>query len=207
MAASKLTLFNGALALLKERPLASLSENREPRRALDSAWDRGAVKACLEDGQWKHAARTVMLDASVSITPDFGYQYGFDKPDDFVRLMGIWSDEMLSQPFSDYREEAGFWYGSLETMYVKYVSDHASYGMDLSLWPQSFVELVEAELAAKVAGPMTDAGKEMLQLRAERLTRALSRDAMVDPTKHPPAGSWVTARRGGVPRKEGRWTT
>jgi hypothetical protein len=194
MAATKLSLYNGALALLKERPLAPTSENREPRRALDSAWDRGAVRACLEDGQWKFAAKTVMLDASPSLAPDFGFAYGFDKPEDFVKLMGIWSDEMLTQPFRDYREESGFWFGTLETMYVRYVSDDASYGMDMSLWPQSFIELVEADLAAKVAGPLTDTGKEMLELRKMCLTRALSRDSLSDPSKRPPEGSWVRSR-------------
>jgi hypothetical protein len=196
MAASKLSLYNGALALLKERPLASLAENREPRRALDTAWDGGAVKACLEDGQWKHAKRTVMLDASPSITPGFGYQYGFDKPTDCVRIVGVWSDEMLTQPFRQYREESGYWFGTLETMYVSYVSDDVDYGMDLSLWPQSFVELVEAELAKKVAGPQTEKGEEMEKVRATRLTEALSHDATGDPTKYPPAGNWVRARGG-----------
>jgi hypothetical protein len=201
---SKLSLYNGALQLLKERPLAALTENGPSRRSLDSAWDRGAVRACLEDGFWKHATRAVMLDASPSVTPAFGYTYAFEKPDDFVRLVGVWSDEALTQPFDGYREEAGYWFASLETIYIKYVSDDTAYGMDMSLWPQSFVELVEAELAAKAAGPLTEIGQDMLKLREMRLTKAQSRDSQVDPTKHPPTGSWVRARSAGRYRNDGQ---
>ena len=39
---TRLQLYNSALLLLGERNLASLSENREPRRLLDHVWDTGA---------------------------------------------------------------------------------------------------------------------------------------------------------------------
>ncbi len=201
---SKLTLYNGALRLLKERPLASLAENREPRRLLDSAWDGGAIDYCLEEGLWKFAKRTVQIDASPSIDPDFGYEFAFDIPTDHKGTAGIWSDEMLTQPFRDYREESGYWYGSLETMYVSYISNDAQYGLDLSLWPQTFVKFVEAHLASEVAGPMTEAGKEMLQLRERLLRAAKSSDAQGDPTRVIPAGSWVRARIAGRTRRTGQ---
>jgi hypothetical protein len=41
MSASKLKLYNDALGILGERRLASLTENREPRRVLDEVWDAG----------------------------------------------------------------------------------------------------------------------------------------------------------------------
>jgi hypothetical protein len=205
--ADKLSIANGCLRLLKGGLLtqSELTNNtREPARIFNSIWDDGGLNACLEAGQWKFAKRTVMLDASPSIEPDFGYRYGFDKPTDFVRTIGVWSDEMCTDPFESYREEGGYWFGSLETMYVAYVSNDAAFGLDYSLWPQSFVKFAQAHFASEMAGPLTDSGREMLELRRMYLSEALSRDAMADPTKRMPVGSWVRARARGRYREDGQ---
>ena len=89
MAASQLGLYNAALGRhLGERTLASLTENREPRRALDAVYSE-VLDECLEAGYWKHARRTVQLTASNSMTPQFGYNYAFDVPADSVFLMKV----------------------------------------------------------------------------------------------------------------------
>lgn len=196
-----LSLANGALRLLKSnRPLTQseyTNGTREQARAVKAAIDGGALTYCLEAGQWKFAMRTAMVDASPSVEPDFGYAYAFDKPTDFVRTSSVYSDEYMQCPLSDYRDEAGFWFSSFETIYVRYVSDDAQYGMDMSLWPQSFVKFVEAHLASEIAGPLTGEGKDMLRLRKTLLGEALGLDAMADPTRMLPAGNWAKARRGG----------
>lgn len=200
----RLSLYNGCLRILKDRPLANLSENRESRRTLDAIWDDGAVKACLEAGQWKFASRAVLLDGSPSITDEFASQWVFDKPTDWVRTIGVWSDSALSCPFEDYREEGGFWVGTLESMYVKYVSEDTDYGLDYSLWPQSFVKFVEAHLALELTGPLTERYGELEKVRQRFLDIAASHDAQGDPTKFLPAGSWVRARTAGNTRKDGQ---
>lgn len=200
MAATKLSLYQGALRLLGERLLASLAENREPRRILDSVWDGGAMSYCLESGQWKFAARTIQLDFSPSVEPDFGFTYAFDKPTDHVRTMGIWSDDYMRCPLEAYREESGFWVADLETLYIKYVSDDAAFGADMSKWPQTFVKFFEAHLASEAAMPLTGNRTkmdDMLAIRKAKLSDALSKDAMADPTKELPSGSWVRARSAG----------
>jgi hypothetical protein len=201
--ATKLSLFNGALRILKDRKLtqAEVTNNsREPARLLNGIWDNGGIRACLEAGQWKFATRTVMLDASPSVEPDFGFQYAFDKPTDCVRIVGVWSDEMLRTPHRQYREEAGYWYGSLETMYVSYVSDDEQYGNDFSLWPQSFIKFAEAHFASEVAGPLTEEGMAIIKVRDFYLDEANSKDAMSDPSKRLPVGSWVRSRLAGYGR-------
>lgn len=197
MTTSRLSLYNGALRLLGERKLASLSENREPRRYLDDAWNDGAVDYCLQAGQWKHAMRSRQLDYSPSVEPDFGYARAFDIPDDHLRLGGVFSDETMLAPLLDYREEAGYWLANLDTIYVRYVSNDSQFGGDYSLWPQTFVKFVEAHLASEVAMPLTQNRTkmdDMLGLREKALRDALSKDAMQDPTRIPPKGSWVRAR-------------
>lgn len=196
---TKLGLYNEALRIIGERSLASVTENREPRRALDSVWDAGGVQYCLEAGLWKFALRTVELSYSPSIDPSFGYQHGFTKPDDFVRTAAVCEDAYFLRPLLQYSDEAGFWFSDLETIYVRYVSNDPAYGNDTSLWPQTFFKFVAAHFAAEIAMPITqNIGKEdrARKLTMVRLKDALSKDAMSDPTKFMPQGSWVSARRG-----------
>lgn len=203
MAATKLGLYNGALRILKERKLASLAENREPRRLLDDAYGdgstNGAVRYCLEMGQWTFATRSVQIDYSPSVTPSFGYQYAFDHPTDLVRVAAVCSDEYYTVPLLGYVDERHYWYASQQTIYVKYVSNHANYGADLSLWPESFVKIVEAYLAKEIAASLTS-GNEAVKLAdavwKEAKAEARSIDAMNKPTAFPPPGSWVLSRSG-----------
>ncbi len=203
MGATKLGLYNGALRILKERKLASLSENREPRRLLDDAYGDGStygvVRYCLEMGQWTFAMRTVRIDYSPSIEPDFGYRYAFDHPADFVRVAAVCQDEFFNTPLLEYADERHYWYASLQAIFVKYVSNHSSYGADLSLWPESFSKIVEARLAFEIAGSLTQ-GDDKVRLASafwkEAKRDAKSIDAMNKPTAFPPVGSWVSSRHG-----------
>lgn len=199
---TKLSLFNGALRLCKERKLAALSENRPPRRLLDDAWGdgstTGAVKACLEMGQWTFATRTVMLDYSPSVEPEFGYRRAFDQPEDTVRPVAICQDEFFNFPLLGYHDERHYWYTDLDTIYVRYVSNGAEYGADLSLWPEIFAKLVEAYLAMEIVGNLTGAdSKKVEQAFVRAKLEARSLDAMNKPTVFMPQGSWSSARRGG----------
>lgn len=201
MAATQLSLYNGALRLCSERKLASLTENREPRRLLDAAWGdgatTGAVKACLEMGQWDHAMRGVMIDASPSVEPTFGYRYAFDQPSDMVRVAAVCSDEYFRVPLLEYTDERRYWYADLETIYVRYVSNAAEYGADLSLWPEAFVKLVEAYLAKDVIGNLTQgkSAREEVERYFDKLKKqAKSLDAMNAPTVRLPEGGWVSVR-------------
>jgi hypothetical protein len=209
----QLGLYNGALRILRERKLASLTENREPRRLLDEVWGAGptgsgAVKYCLQMGQWTFATRTVRADYSPSVEPDFGLRYAFDQPEDMVRICGLWSDEFTTQPLLNYKDERHFWYADLPTIYASYVSNHASYGADLSLWPETFGKLVEAYLAVEIAGNLTQ-GTDLVVLadRAWKKAKidAQSLDAMNKATQFMPDGRWTLARRGWGSRNNSLW--
>lgn len=207
MAATKLSLFNGAQRLLKNRKLSQAEVTggtRESARLLNDVWDDGAIDAVLQAGQWKFATRTRMVTASPSIEPDFGYRYAFDKPEDWIRTTGVWVDENMLTPLKTYRDEAGYLFASVDTIYFSYISNDASYGGDLSRWPQNFKKFVHAYLASEVVGPLTERGLEMLKLKDMFLKDASATDAMSDPTARPPAGSWVRARLNGGSRMDGQ---
>ena len=195
----KLSLFNGALTVIGERKLANLTERREPRFKLDEIWNNDLIDRVLEMGQWNFAARSVELQFSPSTTPSFGYQFGFDKPVDWIRTMKVCHDEYFKQPLTQYQQEAKWWFADLETIYVQYVSNDTQFGSDLTLWPLNFSEMVEHYMAFKVAPRLTGLDVDNLSLEGKWkrwLKEAKATDAMEQPATWPPKGAWASSRQG-----------
>ncbi len=196
---TKLQIFNGALRMCGERKLASLSEDRQPRRLLDDEWADGAVDYCLGAGQWKFAKRSIELASSTGVTPAFGYTKAFAIPDDFVRTAALCSDPYMQTPLLAYSQEQAYWFADTDPLYVSYISNDASYGGDMSRWPQEFVLFVQAYLAGKIVITLTQDKEQRKQtwgLENKYLVDARSSDAMEGPTTFPPPGAWVAARLG-----------
>lgn len=207
MAYDRLALYNEALRLCGERRLALLTEAREPRYLLDQVWDEGGVEDCLEAGQWNFAMRSVKIDHDTSVTPSFGYQFGFTKPTDWIRTAGVCSDEFFKAPLLAYTDEAGYWYSDTDPLYVRYISNDSGFGGNISGWPGSFCSFAAAHFASKVVYKITS-DKERIALVEKRAKLAkkdaLNKDAMNDPTTFPAKGSWVNGRAGGnLSRRDG----
>jgi hypothetical protein len=210
---TRLTLYNDALLLVGERSLASLTEEGEPRRLLDVVWDHNGVDACLEEAQWEFAMRTVRIDYDPGIEPDYGYTRAYDKPDDWILTSAFCSDEFFRVPILRYVDEAGYWFSDYDSVYVRYVSNDASYGGDLSKWPRSFTEFVAAHFASKIILTLSsDEAKLNLflnpqnpqhSIRGRALLNAKSRCAMASPTQMSVTGSWSNARTRGANRRDG----
>lgn len=202
MTTSRLSLYNNALLQLGLRGIASLTENRESRRVLDTAWDAGAVEYCLEQGFWEFAIRTQMMTYDPSISTDFGYRYGYGKPSDYIRTYSFCSDENFESPIIRYADEAEVWYTDFDTIYIQYVSDDDNYGFNYSAWPETFTQFVQNYLASQVCMRLTqsqakqDAVDKALH---KNLVDARSKSAMNKPTKFLHPGSWSSARN------RGRW--
>jgi hypothetical protein len=204
--ATQLGLYNAALIELGEGTIASLSEDRKGRRVLDSIYS-SVLAECLEAGAWNFAMRTVKLDADTSITPAFGFTEVFAKPTDWVRTISLSADENFSQPLFRYWDDVNYLSADQTPLYLRYVSNSASWGLNLTLWPQSFTRYVEVALAERgcVSITQSNADKERLMRidlpMAKR--RAVARDAMNEATKFLPQGSWNTARGGSRGRDRG----
>lgn len=195
----RLSIYNGALTKISERLLNSLSENREPRRILDHVWDNGGIKRCLEAGQWSFAVRSLGLTYSPSIEPQFGYQYAFEEPDDYVRLVGVADSETSKRAMENYEYSNQLFYADYEIIYIRYVSDDNAYGMDFSIWPETFREYVEYyfayQICPKIANSESKTDKIAERMR-DALTQALGTDSQRGPSKRFPSGSWTNARMG-----------
>lgn len=203
---TKLEVYNEALLICGERSLSSLTEVRESRYLLDHVYDNDGVQNCLESAQWKFAMRTIRLDYETTIEPEFGYRRAFTKPTDWCLTSAICEDEYFNSPLLYYVDEAGYWYCDLDEIYIRYVSNDSTYGMDLASWPSKFADFVAAHFASKIILKLTTDKERVDQVRKYRekmILEAKNHDAMADPTKFPPPGSWVNARSGRSFRNRG----
>lgn len=208
MSTSRLKLYNGALLLCGDRSLASLTEEREPRRLLDEVWNDGGVRYCLEQGQWKFAMRSARMDYEPSIEPDWGPRRGFTKPTDWVATSAVCQDEFFRTPLLQYWDEVGYWFADLDQIFVRYVSDDTTYGADMARWPASFTDYVKAYFASRIVRKMPgDRVDDICHHRTGVMARALliakNKDAMAGPATFAAQGSWNAARAGSGSRDRG----
>lgn len=196
----QLSLYNGALMLCGERLLASVSENRKPRRLLDQTWDTEAVKYCLSRGMWTWAKHTIKVDYDPSLEPNFGYKRAFRKPTDYVRTASFCSDEYFRCPINNYADEVDFWWCDDTTVYIQYVSDDPAYGLNYAAWPPAFTNFVQAYLASKIVFSLTQSEnkQQAIEIQLKRCLKTIqAEDGTNQPAKFLPRGTWSRARRGG----------
>ncbi len=196
-APDKLSLYNGALRVLRETRIASLTEERPARYLLDDVWNDEPIETCLEMGLWNFAIKTIKISEDPDETMDFGFRYAFSKPTDWVRTAALSSDEYFTNPLVNYADETNFWYADIDPIFVRFVSNHADYGLNYELWTRLFRVYVHHYLANEIVG-VHSTDDEFIKLVAvktkDALKEAKNKDAMNDPPAFPPAGRWVRSR-------------
>lgn len=197
---NKSQLYNRTLRNLGEEGLSGVTEEVTARYRLDAVYDEGLIDAVLEEGLWNFAMRTQHITYDPGITPDFGFRYAINKPSDYIRLERISADEYLNYPLTEYQDDAENWMVSVESIYVRYVSNDAAYGGDLSLWPPAFFKFASWYFAKEVVEQFTH--NEKLIARVEKrhqkaLLDARNTDCMNQPPGRLSSGSWSRSRRGG----------
>lgn len=198
---TKLSIYQKACLLCKQRPITALTDDVEIRYTMDQCYEETLAWA-LEQGLWNFASRLVELTASEDEEPVFGFNYAFDQPSDYVRLVRMSASDQLWPVLEDmqYTEEGDRWYSSANPIYVQYVSDDSAYGADFSLWPSTYTLFVQHELAFRIAPHVTSfSAAEMDYLQAQRdraLKDARSKDAMEQGAMRPPPGRLTSARGG-----------
>ena len=208
--ATALAIYNQALIEVGVRTISSTSEDVESRRVIDDVYDE-VLEYCLEAGQWNFAMRTVKVAADTAITPNFGFSEVFAKPSDWVRTVGLAADEYNNLPLTDsqYKDELGYWFTDVTPLYVRYVSNGASYGLSLTGWPESFARFVVLEIAHRICERLTQNTNRKQLIAAElRYVRrlALNKDAMNEGTRFPVAGRLVSSRTGAERRQRSSLT-
>jgi hypothetical protein len=201
--ATKIKLYNEALILLGSRTLAALTDVRAERRTLDSVYD-STIEYMLDSGIWNFALRPIELDESDDVESLFGWQYVFEKPEDYVRLSKISDNETLAPTLEDFGEEGDYLLANCKPLYLQYVSDDVAYGRDLGKWTPSFETAFIDELAFRASPQIQHVPLQTRDWLAKKkkisLSTARSRDSVNQPISHLPTGRLVRARMGS------RWT-
>lgn len=206
--ATKLDIYNLALSHINQTTLAAVDEAREARYALDDFWDI-TVKEMLEAGFWKFGTRTVQITDNGDSAPAFGQVYNFDKPEDWVRTYQVSISESMNPPMDDWLEESGFIFANATPIYMRYISNDPEYGMDMNRWTARFIIALSYKLAAYICGRVSgssDAFRERLDKKAdEKVSVALSFEALREPNRRPPDGRWNQSRFRGRVGGSDRW--
>ena len=199
MAVDQLQLTNDALGILGERSLVTTTDATEAARTMLALWDH-AMRYCLSQGHWTFAEREAVLNPSVTEVPTYGLANAFAYPTDYVRVNELASDEYFQSPIVQIHERKSHWYCDLSTLYLRYVSNDAVYGYDVTLWPAAY-ELYFTLYLATRASPRISPGSKVELLRSgegvslkDAKLDALSKDAVNGPTQFLPQGSWANSR-------------
>jgi len=202
MGTTKLKLYNNAIRNCEQTPISALTEVVEPRLRCDDFYDDVLVWI-LEQQFWRSAMRTVQIDLNESLDPAFAYDYGHDLPTDFVRKQVISSDEFLKYPIdeqiggSSYLMEGGVIWTNSTPIYMRYVSNDSSYGLDLTAWTDGMAEAFGYELAARVAPFLTGSTEKANELHETALAkagRAGTFDSLQQTTARIREGNWSQTR-------------
>jgi hypothetical protein len=145
----------------------------------------------------------VQISADSSQIPNFGYQFVFTKPSDWIRTYQIADNESFNPLMRRYEDLNNVLYADISPLYFKYVSSDPNYGWNIGLWTPGFVEYLGIYLAKLLVGRIKQEqgkieyiDKEMKRLKAE----ALASDAMDMPPQETNYNTWVMSRapRGSV---------
>jgi hypothetical protein len=197
---TKLELYNKAAQNLSQERLSSVNDDVQLKRELDANYDN-VLQQALEMGLWKWGLRSVQLsyDPSIDTSTFGGLGYGFTLPSDFVRIGAIAIDPYFRNELMDY-ELTGpgkTLYTAQSAIYLKYVSNGATFGLDLASWPETFAEGVGHLLAASVALSITKSrsDRDDEQKDGEKaIAQAKVRHAVDDRVKQKPVGRLVRSR-------------
>jgi len=195
-----LPIYNDALQLLGLRRMTTISDERSDRTELDAALDSRLVRSMFEDYPWNWARITVKSEENTRLETDFGYECVHEKPEDLIRLDGVFRDEYCRTPLKNYADEGRVLLCNDDTIYLKYVPD--TYVGQPASWPASFARLVAA-LMAEQAEPniemiRPDVRRNLPEKVVRRRHDATSNDFMQSPPQRINTGSWVRARQGGT---------
>jgi len=148
MAVTKLGIYNDALLLLGQRPLATDTEAREPRFDLDNLYDNGGVDYCLEIVKPRYATKLVVgVGVTPTVVTEFTWQIPL--PADFAALVDVFADGKLEQPIEKFYREGNFLLCNFQSPYVRYVLDFATSG--LTDMTHSFSRVVSAYFAREMS--------------------------------------------------------
>lgn len=179
--ATQLGIYNRTLDLLGCRRIASLSEDREPTRVLDSNW-ADVRDYCVTRAMWIFGLRSAAASSTSLPTVDFGFTNAYTRPSDCIYTYMLSTNNDFKPVLTDAVEVNGLYLTNGATLYVRYLSNDAtSYGLSLTNWTPTFSEFIAHYLGATVCYRLTrnlDLAKVLYERSDVLLLEARSKDAI-----------------------------
>ncbi|WP_372809326.1 hypothetical protein [Litorivivens sp.] len=187
-----LNIYNDALFCLDLPQLTSVNDDSEARTKLSVALSQNLVEAYLFDKAWQWAVTSSKITYDPSVEPEWGYQYAFDKPDNILKIDGVFVDEYFQVPLIPYEDEGDLFFANVQEIYLKYipldtVSTPAS-------WPAYFRKLVAASMAVHAGGSLGGNVQKAVMILEDRESKAFSIDAQQSPPRIIANGNWTQSR-------------
>ena len=201
MALSRTQVINRALQLIAADTISDPDEDTTSARTAKLEYD-AVVRAELSAYPWYFAKKQAQI-AQDADAPLFKYAYAFTLPTDFMRLVEledrwVFSVDRATQdtnPIPPYEMQGRSLLTDMTApLRIGYVRDLTD---EPTLWHPMFEEVVVAALAAALANPLAKSMstvEAMLKLRRLKVTEARRVNAIQQPPKHIPDGSWMVAR-------------
>ena len=183
-------LANHALALLGEMPISDIdSETSKPARVC-LQFVQAAIDETLRMGRWNCATERVTL-AKSTVGPVAGYDFYYDLPGDFIRLMEVngeqWEDS------SEFFEIEGLQLATDEdSVSIRYIQR-----IPIGFADALLANAIAIRLAGKIALPLTGSEEKAItfaRLFREALGEARQHDAQESGTGRNPRWAKVFSR-------------
>ena len=199
--ATKLEIINRALAKLGEDRIADVDDDVKAAREMSALYDI-VLLAELREHNWNFAVARASLDADAT-APEWGYQYRYELPADFVKLLdidGAWrsvsSSDRITYDSSLFRIEAGFIVTDMaEPLLIRYTRSLEA--DEEPLMDKAFVESFACRLAVEGCEILTQSSTKR-QLAMQEYQRSIVAAIMANAVENPPTpiadDSWMLAR-------------
>jgi len=183
--ASEISICNDALIILGEDPITALTEDSKAGRLCNQFY-ASTRDALIRRHLWNFAMERVEL-AALSTAPLFGFTSQYQLPSDFLRLVRLEDDLM---PYKIEGQTIQVSDSSLKIVYLKQITDP-------NLFDELFREALSANLAWKMARPLTDSTstvEEAKQNFKDAMSEARTMDAMENFPDNIEADTWELSR-------------
>lgn len=186
MSVSKVSICNSALIKVGAERISSITQDTKSARILNALWDQ-VRDSVLRAHKWNFATKRVTLSPT-SDSPDFGYDYVYDQPNDCLRVLNTFPDSI------DFVVEGRKILTDEETLDVLYICRHESEAD----WDSCFAEAMAWRLASEIAYNLTESNTLAVNCDKkyrEVLAEARSMDGTEGTTEAIVSDDWTMARR------------
>lgn len=175
MALTQLAIYNGALQLIGERRLNTLTDDVEVRYDLDNVWDLDPFDYCAEVVKPRFAVKTTSLTVTAGVAT---------LPAGFITMVGLFSDAELDQPITRFTRDGNTIVVDEDVVHLRYID--GTYASDLSLWTPVFARVVMAYIATELSQQRNPDSYEQLQaVFQQRAQLAAQESAVEEPAMRP----------------------